>query len=121
MRSLRVLAASVHAPFPSLSGGNQQKVILVRWLARQPRLLLLDEPTQGVDVGARQEIHRIVREAAAGGAAVLISSSEFEELAALCDRIAIVSRGRVVDEIEDEQLSDEDVLAAVHEWDGATL
>jgi ribose transport system ATP-binding protein len=121
MGSLRVLAASVDAPFPSLSGGNQQKVILTRWLARKPRLLLLDEPTQGVDVGARQEIHRIIREAAARGTAVLISSSEFEELAALCDRIAIVSRGRIVDEIEDEDLSDEDVLAAVHEWDGATL
>lgn len=96
-------------PIGSLSGGNQQKVILARWMQRDPRVLLLDEPTQGVDVGARQEIHKLIRRAASEGAAVIVVTSEFEELTVLCDRAAVVHEGQIVEHISAEDLS-EDVL-----------
>ncbi|MCU1658896.1 MAG: D-xylose transporter ATP-binding protein, partial [Pseudonocardiales bacterium] len=79
-----------------LSGGNQQKVALGRWLARPPKVFLLDEPTRGVDVGAKSEIYRVIRELAARGTAVVISSSENGELLGICDRILMMFRGRVV-------------------------
>jgi len=96
---LGIKAGSPEQPVSVLSGGNQQKVIFARWLRRRPRLLLLDEPTQGVDVGARAEIYQLIRKAVSFGAAVLIVSSDFEELAGVCDRIAIVRRGRLAEEV----------------------
>jgi ribose transport system ATP-binding protein len=83
----------------SLSGGNQQKVILARWLRQQPRLLLLDEPTQGVDVGARDEIYKLIAQAADQGCAVVVVSSEFEELARICGRVLVLAHGKIVAEM----------------------
>jgi len=80
----------------SLSGGNQQKVVLAKWLQMEPRLILLDEPAQGVDVGARQQVYGFIREAAARGACVVCASSDHEQLESICDRVLIFSRGRVV-------------------------
>lgn len=91
-----VTAASTESSILSLSGGNQQKVMLARWLRRDPRLLLLDEPTQGVDVIAREEIYRTVSEAASRGCAVVIASSDHEELAAICDRVVVLADGGIV-------------------------
>jgi ribose transport system ATP-binding protein len=87
--------ASDEPAIGSLSGGNQQKVILARWLRRNPRLLLLDEPTQGVDVGARASIHQQVRAWAAAGASALYVSSDFEELTLVCDRVVVLNHGRL--------------------------
>ena len=78
-----------------LSGGNQQKVVLSRWLRHRLKVLLLDDPTQGVDVGARAEIHELIAGVAREGMAVLIASSDHEELALLCDRVLIMNHGRV--------------------------
>lgn len=96
LREYGIRAASGDALIESLSGGNQQKVVLARWLRRDPKLLLLDEPTQGVDVGARQEIYGLIRRSAEAGSAVVVVSSEFEELVLLCDRVIVLAGGRVV-------------------------
>jgi ribose transport system ATP-binding protein len=82
--------------YGSLSGGNQQKALLAKWLQTAPRVLLLHEPTQGVDVGARQQIFSTIRDAAAAGACVLCASSDYEQLAAICDRVLVFGRGRVI-------------------------
>jgi len=99
-QSLQLRANSGDAPVGTLSGGNQQKVALGKWLRLQPRLLLLDEPTRGVDVAAKSEIHRLLRQAASAGAGLLVSSSENDELLAICDRIMIMVRGRIVATVE---------------------
>jgi ribose transport system ATP-binding protein len=83
----------------SLSGGNQQKAVMARWLRRNPSLLLLDEPTQGVDVGARADIYRIVRQATSAGAVAIVVASDFEELAAVSDRVLVLRTGRIVSEV----------------------
>jgi ABC-type sugar transport system ATPase subunit len=93
---MHLRAASPNAEAGTLSGGNQQKVALGKWLARQPKCLLLDEPTRGVDAAAKEEIHRILRESTASGLAMLVSSSEYDELLGLCDRILVAFRGRLV-------------------------
>jgi len=102
--SFRIAAESGAAPLRSLSGGNQQKVVLARWLRREPRILLLDEPTQGVDVEARAEIYELIHRAVAGGAAALVASSDFEELARTCDRVIVLRRGQAVAELRGEDL-----------------
>jgi rhamnose transport system ATP-binding protein len=96
IRDLGIRAAGAWAPAGSLSGGNQQKVALARWLAAEPRVLLLDEPTQGVDVGAKSEIHRIIRGLAREGLAVLMISSDLPEILGMSDRIAVMRGGTVV-------------------------
>ena len=80
----------------TLSGGNQQKAIFGRWLRRRPSLFLLDEPTQGVDVGARADIYRLIRDAVAEGASALIVAADVEELAHVCDRVIVLQDGVVV-------------------------
>ncbi|WP_375383909.1 sugar ABC transporter ATP-binding protein [uncultured Microbacterium sp.] len=100
-----VRAASIDSPLESLSGGNQQKVILARWLRAAPRILLLDEPTQGVDVVARDDIHDLIRERADDGAAVLMVSSDLDELELLCDRVAVLRGGRLVDVLDGDRVT----------------
>jgi len=111
-RLIDTFAVKANGPgvvFGELSGGNQQKAILGRWLRREPRVLLLDEPAHGVDVGARVEIYATIRRAADAGAAVVVASSDFDELAGLCDRVVVLASGSVVAEatgadLESEQL-----------------
>ena len=92
--------------FSQFSGGNQQKIVLSRWMRTSPGVLLLEEPTQGVDVGAQQAIYGLVRDAAATGTAVLVASSDTTELVALCDRVLVMSDGRVVAELAGEHLTE---------------
>ena len=89
-----------------LSGGNQQKTLIGRELAGEPKVLLIDEPTKGVDVGARSEIYQRLRELAESGYAVVVSSSDGIELEGLCDRVAVFARGQIVCELSDEELTD---------------
>ena len=95
-RDFRIVAASPAQPVSRLSGGNQQKVVLAKWLGTEPRVLVLDEPTRGVDVGAKAEIYTLLDEAKQRGLAILVSSSETAELLLLCDRILVMYRGRIV-------------------------
>jgi ribose transport system ATP-binding protein len=95
-----VKTPSLETPVGTLSGGNQQKVVLARWLALGPRVILFDEPTQGVDVGAKAEIHRLIRQLADEGAAVVLISSDLEEIVAECDRVAVMHDGRVTGVLE---------------------
>ncbi|NAZ35755.1 sugar ABC transporter ATP-binding protein [Rubellimicrobium sp. CFH 75288] len=99
-------------PVRALSGGNQQKVVIGKWLPVRPRLLILDEPTRGVDVGARSEIYAIADRLAAEGAGILMISSEMEELMGLCDRIAVMSRGEIVAEFARPAFEERRLLAA---------
>ena len=94
-----------------LSGGNQQKVFVGRWLESKARLFIMEEPTAGVDVGAKFAIHGLLRNAAARGAGVLVVSSDFEEVAALCDRALVVGRGRIVAELHDADLNIQNLIA----------
>jgi ribose transport system ATP-binding protein len=94
-----VKVAGPEALYSSMSGGNQQKVVLARWMQRRPRLLLLDEPTQGVDVMSRADIYDSIRRIAADGCAVIVASSDLAEIHALCDRTLVLNRGRISDEV----------------------
>jgi ribose transport system ATP-binding protein len=98
LHAFGIRAPAVTSPLTALSGGNQQKVVLARWLSSVPRVLLLDEPTQGVDVGARADIHAQVRAAVDGGGAAVVVSSDVDELLALADRIVVLAAGRIVAE-----------------------
>ena len=94
----------------TLSGGNQQKVVIGKWLAKEPSILLLDEPTRGVDIGAKAEIYRIICELAAKGMAVLVSSSELPELLRLCDRVVVLCEGSIRGQLSREEMSEEAIL-----------
>jgi L-arabinose transport system ATP-binding protein len=111
VEQLSVRASSIEQEVGTLSGGNQQKVVLARWLARRPRVLILDEPTRGVDVGAKAEIYSIVNDLAAEGMALLVISSELPELLGLCDRIVVMQGGRVTGELARAEATEERVLA----------
>ncbi|MBY8881311.1 sugar ABC transporter ATP-binding protein [Streptomyces sp. PLK6-54] len=112
VKDLGVRLHSQEQPISDLSGGNQQKAVFGRWLAAQPKLLLLDEPTRGVDVGAKAEIYSLIDAAAQDGLAVLVASSELEELLWICHRIVVMAHGRVVADIPRERFGKEVIMTA---------
>ena len=112
IRQLQVKTASAEAPVSSLSGGNQQKVALGRWLAAKPSLLILDEPTQGVDVGAKAEIHGIIRRLTAEGLAIILISSDLPEVLGMSDRIGVMRGGRLTTIVEGKDATAPLVMAA---------
>ncbi|GAA1304122.1 sugar ABC transporter ATP-binding protein [Saccharothrix xinjiangensis] len=110
---LRIKVSGPEQKVAELSGGNQQKVLLARWLCTRPKVLLLDEPTRGIDVGAKAEVQALVDELAREGLAVLLISSELEELLDGADRLLVLKDGAVVDELAGDRLTRDDVLAAI--------
>ena len=112
IKAFTIRGASADIAVGRLSGGNQQKVVIGRWLQSRPQVLILDEPTRGVDVGARAEIHRLIRGLARQGMAVLAISSDPEELPDLCDRVLIMAEGRIVRELAGDALTRQGIVAA---------
>jgi ABC-type sugar transport system ATPase subunit len=110
IRAFQVKTASTASVPGELSGGNQQKLLIARWMGKGTRVLLLDEPTRGIDVGTKAEIYRLIREAADTGAAVLLVSSEMPELLALSDRIIVLCEGRVTGELKGEEMTQASIL-----------
>ena len=107
---LRVRTPSMDTVVAGLSGGNQQKVVLAKWLAARPAILILDEPTRGVDVGAKAEIHALIGELAAAGTAILVISSELSEVLTLADRILVLREGRLVGELPRARADQESLM-----------
>ena len=99
-------------PVWTLSGGNQQKVVLAKWLAREPTLLIVDEPTRGIDVGTKAEVHRLLSELAAQGVAVLMISSELPEVLGMADRVIVLFEGRVAAEFTRAEADEHAIMHA---------
>ncbi|SMC76438.1 multiple monosaccharide ABC transporter ATP-binding protein [Lentzea albidocapillata] len=109
-KSMGIRTAAVSTPTGTLSGGNQQKVVLAKWMFTDPDVLILDEPTRGIDVGAKYEIYSIINDLAAQGRAVLVISSELPELLGLCDRVYALSEGRITGEVSREEATQERLM-----------
>jgi rhamnose transport system ATP-binding protein len=109
---LQVRAARLSDPVSTLSGGNQQKVVLAKWLSTEPRVLIVDEPTRGIDVGTKAEVHRLLSQLAADGVAVLMVSSELPEVLGMADRVLVMHEGRLVADIPRARADEESVMLA---------
>jgi ribose transport system ATP-binding protein len=110
VKALDIRPANDELPALSLSGGNQQKTLLAKWLCADPKVLIADEPTRGVDVGAKAKIYQDLRALAERGVGVIVISSELPEVLGLCDRVAVFSEGRIAATLENDQLAQEDVM-----------
>jgi rhamnose transport system ATP-binding protein len=110
VQDLQIRPPAIDVPVSALSGGNQQKVALARWLLTGPRVLILDEPTQGVDVGAKAEVHREMDRLAREGVAILMISSDLQEVLAMSDRVVVMRLGRIVGILERDDLAPDRVM-----------
>ena len=119
-RRINIRSASIEQPTVNLSGGNQQKVVLSKWLFSEPEILILDEPTRGIDVGAKYEIYTIIRDLAAAGKSIIVISSEMPELLGITDRILVMNEGRLVAEMPTAEASQERIMETIIR-SGATL
>ena len=112
-KRINVKATSINQTVGSLSGGNQQKVVLAKWMLTQPDVLILDEPTRGIDVGAKYEIYCAINELAKSGKAVIVISSEMPELIGTCDRIYVINEGEIAGELSSEEVSQEKIMSCI--------
>jgi len=110
VKQLSIRTPDIDQQTRHLSGGNQQKVVLGKWLALSPNVLLLDEPTRGVDVGAKEEIYRLMEQLAGEGVAILFASSEMEEILGMADRALVMHEGRITGQLQRDQLSEESIM-----------
>jgi putative multiple sugar transport system ATP-binding protein len=115
---MRIKSTNVQQKTLNLSGGNQQKVVLSKWLYADPEVLILDEPTRGIDVGAKYEIYTIINELAAGGKGIVFISSEMPELLGMCDRILVMTEGRIVGNLPIAEASQEKIMHMFINADG---
>jgi ribose transport system ATP-binding protein len=109
---LSITLGGLDDPVATLSGGNQQKVVVGRWLLTDPRIVLMDDPTKGIDVGAKDELYAVMRSLTADGVSILFNSSDNQELLALSDRILVLYEGRIVDELSGDRLTEDQLLTA---------
>jgi ribose transport system ATP-binding protein len=109
---LRIKVGSVADPVATLSGGNQQKVVIAKWLLTGPQILLLNDPTRGIDVGTKEEIYRLLRELADAGTSIILYSTDYDELIGCCDRVLILYGGRIVRALEGDQITETNIVAS---------
>ncbi|WP_442579720.1 sugar ABC transporter ATP-binding protein [Mesorhizobium sp. ASY16-5R] len=119
VKLLAIKTAGVDIPVGALSGGNQQKVVIAKWLMRQPRIILLNDPTRGIDVGTKQEIYLLLRRLADAGASILFYSTDYDELIGCCDRVLVLYDGRVVRTLEGEGITEHALIASALNIDGS--
>jgi ABC-type sugar transport system ATPase subunit len=119
--SLRIRISTREQVVNNLSGGNQQKVVIAKWLATLPRILILDEPTRGIDVAAKAEVHRIVSDLAAGGVSIMLISSELPEVLALADRVVVMHEGRVKAVLEKDEATQQTIMSAALVAEGVVV
>jgi len=112
VRLLEIKTAGLDVPVGALSGGNQQKVVIAKWLMRTPRIILLNDPTRGIDVGTKQELYQLLRRLAESGAAILFYSTDYDELIGCCDRVLVLYDGRVVRELEGGEITERALIAS---------
>jgi ribose transport system ATP-binding protein len=112
IEKLNIRTATPELPVRNLSGGNQQKVVFGKWLSNRPKVLLLDEPTRGIDVGAKAELFRILSDLTSEGMAILLISSETAEIASFCDRALVMYRGRIARELTGQNMNEASLLTA---------
>jgi len=111
VKDLGIRTPGIQTTVNNLSGGNQQKVVMGKWLAADPAVLLLDEPTRGVDVGATVEIYKLINKLTASGRGVLLVSSDLPEVLGICDRVLVMAQGRIVGELTHEEATQDAVMA----------
>jgi len=112
VEKLQIRVNDLDAPVRTLSGGNQQKVVIGKWLMKEPRILLLNDPTRGIDVGTKQEMYRLMRELAQAGIAILFYSTDYEELIGMCDRVVVCYGGKLIRELKGAELNDHNLITA---------
>ncbi len=112
-KAINIKANSIEEPVSSLSGGNQQKVVLAKWMMTEPDILILDEPTRGIDVGAKYEIYHIINDLAGAGKAVLLISSEMPEIIGMCDRVYVINGGEIVGELQGNDITQEKIMKCI--------
>jgi ribose transport system ATP-binding protein len=112
MELLAIKSFGVDGAVGSLSGGNQQKVVIAKWLIRQPRILLLSDPTRGIDVGTKQEIYLLLRRLADEGAAIVFYSTDYDELIGCCDRVLVLYEGRIKKELVRPEITEQNLIAS---------
>jgi ribose transport system ATP-binding protein len=112
IKRLQIKIGTADDAVSTLSGGNQQKVVIAKWLMTKPDVILLNDPTRGIDVGTKQEIYRLLRELAAQGAAILLYSTDYEELIGCCDRVAVMYDGKIVRELEGNAINEKNIVSA---------
>ena len=113
IRQVRIKVTSRNQPVASLSGGNQQKVVVGKWLLTHPDIVFMDEPTRGIDVGAKYEIYQLMQSLAKEGKAVVMISSEMPELLGVCDRILVLKEGRILGQVQAKETSQEEIMAMI--------
>ncbi|MDW3223976.1 MAG: sugar ABC transporter ATP-binding protein [Paracoccaceae bacterium] len=119
IQRMQIKVGSTSDPVSTLSGGNQQKVVIAKWLMTDPKIVLLNDPTRGIDVGTKQEIYRLLRELADTGASIIYYSTDYEELIGCCDRVAVMYDGEIVRELQGEDINERNIIASALKMDKA--
>jgi ribose transport system ATP-binding protein len=116
---MQIKVGSASDAVSTLSGGNQQKVVIAKWLLTDPRIVLLNDPTRGIDVGTKQEIYRLLRSLADQGAGIILYSTDYEELIGCCDRVAVMYDGAIVRELQGQEITEHNIIASALNIDEA--